>query len=90
MNLLTTIISILYATTGIIAIIGYTPTIRDLLRKKRSANYHSYMIWTASSTITFLYALIVIGDLLLRLMTGLLLFLNFSIFILALRLKEKA
>jgi hypothetical protein len=90
MDYLLTIISLLYAGTGIIAIVGYLPTIRDLLHKKRSANIHSYMIWTAASAITFLYAFLVISDLLLEIITGLLLALNAIIFILALRLNKKA
>ncbi|MFA5173728.1 MAG: hypothetical protein WC438_00940 [Candidatus Pacearchaeota archaeon] len=89
MNLLLTIISFLYAGTGIVAIIGYLPTIKDLLYKKQSANINSYVIWSIVSTITFLYALLVISDLLLELITGLILISNVLILILTLRLKYK-
>ena len=89
MNLILIIISFLYAGTGIIAIVGYVPTIKDLLRKKKSANIHSYIIWTLCSGVSFLYALLVISDLLLEIMTGL----NFAscaiILLLALRLINK-
>ena len=89
MEIILTIIAFLYASTGIIATIGYFPTIRDLIKKIASANINSYIIWTFCSLITFLYALLVISDLLLEIVTGL----NFVscaiILILALKLKYK-
>lgn len=82
-----TILAFLYAVSGIIVVIGYIPTIRDLTKKMASANIYSYIIWTFTSSIAFLYALLVISDLLLEIVTGL----NFAscamILILALRLK---
>ena len=89
MEFILTIIAFLYASTGIIATIGYFPTIRDLMKKIASANINSYIIWTFCSLITFLYVLLVISDLLLEIVTGL----NFVscaiILILALKLKYK-
>ncbi|OYT34454.1 MAG: hypothetical protein B6U87_02000 [Candidatus Aenigmarchaeota archaeon ex4484_52] len=89
MELILTIISFLYAGTGIIAIIGYLPTIKDLLRRKESANIHSYIVWTLCGCVSFLYALLVISDLLLESVVGL----NFAfcaiILILASRLKNR-
>jgi len=89
MEIILKIIAFLYASTGIIATIGYFPTIRDLIKKIASANINSYIIWTFCSLITFLYALLVISDLLLEIVTGL----NFVscaiILILALKLKYK-
>jgi len=89
MEIILTIIAFLYASTGIIITIGYIPTIRDLTKKIASANIHSYIIWTFSSCIAFLYALLVISDLLLEIVTGL----NFAscaiILILSLKLKYK-
>jgi len=61
-----------YASTGIIATIGYVPTIKDLvIHRKMSANIASYSIWTFCSAVTFLYSMILIQDLLLRIVTGL-------------------
>ena len=60
-----------YALTGIIVVLGYLPTIRDLYNKKKSANTPSYIIWTLSASITFMYALFIIKDLLLIIVTGL-------------------
>lgn len=71
MEPLLTIIALLYASTGIISTIGYFPTIRDLTKKIASANIHSYLIWTFCGAITFLYALLVVSDLLLEIVTGL-------------------
>ena len=71
MEFILTIIVFLYASTGIIATIGYLPTIRDLTKKIASANIHSYIIWTFCAGVTFLYALLVISDLLLEIVTGL-------------------
>ena len=65
------IIVFLYAGTGIVATIGYLPTIKDLYHKKPSANINSYIVWTFCAGITFLYAITVISDLLLEIVTGL-------------------
>ena len=89
MQTLLIIIAFLYAGTGIVATIGYLPTIIDLIKNKKSANRNSYIIWTLCSGITFLYALLVISDLLLEIVTGL----NFAscaiILLLILRLELK-
>ena len=89
MEIIFTIIAFLYTSAGITAAIGYFPTLRDLTKKKASANINSYIIWTFCSSIIFLYAIFVISDLLLEIVTGL----NFVscaiILILALKLKYK-
>ncbi len=89
MDIILTIITFLYASTGIIAIIGYFPTIRDLTKKTASANIQSYIIWTLCSCVSFLYALLVISDLLLEIVIGLNLVSCVIILILALKLKYK-
>lgn len=61
-----------YASVGVVATIGYIPTIKDLwFHKKMSANISSYIIWTACSGIAFLYALFILPDLLFRIVSGL-------------------
>ena len=61
-----------YLGVGIIATIGYIPTIKDLwIKKKKSANVTSYAVWTLTSCITFLYSLFVLSDLLFRVVSGL-------------------
>lgn len=71
MNLFLTVIIVLYACTGTIGILGYIPTIIDLVKKKPSANIKSYLIWASCSGVSFLYATFVISDLLLEIVTGL-------------------
>ena len=87
MDIILTIITFLYASTGIIATIGYLPTIKDLTKKIASANIHSYIIWTFCSGIAFLYAFLIISDLLLEIVTGLNFVACAIILIMALRLK---
>jgi hypothetical protein len=70
MDFLLELLIFAYASTAIIAVIGYWPTIRDLYRKKPSANVSSYIIWTLDTGIVFLYSLFVVTDLLFRIVSG--------------------
>jgi hypothetical protein len=87
MATLLNILIFLYACTGIVSTIGYFPTVKDLLRKKKSANIPSYIVWTLTGLIAFLYALFVVKNLLLEIVTGLSFLSCFVILLLALRLK---
>ncbi len=89
MSLLLNFLIFLYAVTGIVTTIGYLPTIKDLLHKRKSANIQSYIIWTLCGLVTFLYALFIIHDLLLEIITGLSFASCAIILILALNLKYK-
>jgi hypothetical protein len=61
-----------YAIVGVIGLVGYWPTIKDLhFHKKASANLTSYLIWSLASGIGFLYSMVILPDLLLRLVSGL-------------------
>jgi H+/Cl- antiporter ClcA len=62
MNPILTILSILYGATGVVVTIGYFPTIRDLLKKRKSANILSYVIWVICGFIVLLYSLFVLPD----------------------------
>lgn len=81
------IIIFLYASTAVITLIGYLPTIRDLTKNVASANSRSYAIWTFTGCIGFLYALVVISDLLLEIVTALNLAFCVLILLLALKLE---
>lgn len=71
-QLLLQILVVLYASVGIVNAIAYFPTIKDLwFEKKPSANISSYIIWTACSAVSFSYALFILSDLLVRIVTGL-------------------
>ncbi len=70
-ELLINALTVAYGVTGLVTLIGYWPTITDLcVRKKASANISSYMLWTATNGISFLYAIFVLPNLLLRIVTG--------------------
>ncbi len=89
-ELLLKTLTIAYATVGVVAFIAYCPTIKDLYcHKKASANTISYLLWTATTGITFLYSLFILPDLLFRIVSGI----NFGavilVLILRLRLKDE-
>lgn len=70
-EMLLRILVIAYACVGALVIFGYWPTIRDLYyHKKQSANLNSYIIWTISMGIAFLYSLFILPDLLFRIVSG--------------------
>jgi hypothetical protein len=82
------ILAVAYGSVGIIGIVAYWPTVKDLIRKKPSANTSSYFIWMATSLITLLYSLFVVHDLLFQLVSGAYLIANGTIFLLRLRIGE--
>jgi len=62
---------IAFGGVGIVSLIAYWPTIKDLYyHKKPSANITSYVLWTTTAGITFLYALFILPDLLFRIVSG--------------------
>jgi len=65
-HLLLSILSVAYVfLAGVINIVAYLPTIKDLYHhKKASANVHSYWLWTLTGAITLLYSLFILPDLL--------------------------
>lgn len=83
------IISFLYGLGGIIGLTAFIPTILDLIKKIPSANIKSYIIWTSTSFITFLYAYFVVEDLLFKLIAGFNFILCLIVLILALNLKYR-
>ncbi len=89
-ELLLKVLTFAYASIGIISNIAYWPTIRDLyVYKKPSANLTSYLLWTATSGIAFLYGLFILKDPLFRIVSGLSFSANFLIAILSTNLKRK-
>lgn len=60
-------LAIAYAGAGVICCMAYFPTIKDLYcHKKESANTTTYLLWTVTALITFLYSLFVLSDWLFR------------------------
>lgn len=86
-DLLLQLLSLAYASVGIVSAIAYYPTIKDLFKKKPSANVNSYLLWTITSTIAFLYSLIILDDLLFRFVSAVNFFACLLILILSLRIK---
>ena len=83
-------ISMAYAATGFVSLIGYWPTIKDLYHhKKPSANISSYILWSTTAGIGFLYAIFVLPDLPLRFVYGVNFFACLTVLILSLRLLKK-
>ncbi|MFH1227423.1 MAG: hypothetical protein V1701_05920 [Planctomycetota bacterium] len=70
-SILFNLLIMVYGATGIIGLIAYWPTIKDLYyHKKPSANISSYVLWTATSGVAFLYALLILPDLLFIIVSG--------------------
>jgi uncharacterized protein with PQ loop repeat len=63
------VVSVAYASTGLISAIGYMPTLIDLYNKKSSANLRTYSIWLVGSFITMMYSFCVMDDNLFRIMS---------------------
>lgn len=53
----------LYGISGVITFIGFIPTIKDLIKKKPSANLATYLVWTSTTLISSLYAVFIVKDL---------------------------
>ena len=70
-KILLDLLIVAYGASGIIGVVAYWPTIRDLFHGKPSANIPSYALWTASCGVGFLYSLIILPDLLFQIVSGL-------------------
>lgn len=76
-----------YAAVGILVVVGYWPTVKDLyFYKKKSANSVSYLIWSTAAGIAFLYSLFILPDLLFRIVSFISFLACLVILILSLRL----
>ena len=83
-------LSIAYGLVGVLGIVAYWPTIVDLYRhKKLSANVMSFILWTFSEGIAFMYSLFVLDDMLFRFVSGLHFLACLIILILSYNLKNK-
>lgn len=88
--LLTSLLILAYGLTGVVGVLAYWPTIVDLYHhKKPSANVSSYLLWTLTGAIAFLYSLFILPDLLFQIVSGLNFFCCALIFFLAIGLRKK-
>ncbi|MDP3734014.1 MAG: hypothetical protein Q8R37_02195 [Nanoarchaeota archaeon] len=88
-EILLQLIIIAYAFDGIIGIIAYWPTIKDVYYNKPSANKRSYLIWTITGGTALLYSIFILSDFLLRVLTALNFLACATIYILSVRIKSK-
>lgn len=71
-NTFTSALTILYAISGIISLLAYAPTMKDvLIHKKKSANRSSYILWTFTTLVGFLYCIFLVPDLMVTALYGL-------------------
>jgi hypothetical protein len=90
-ELLINMLIITYGGIGVVALIGYWPTIKDLYKhKKASANISSYVLWTLTSGVTYLYSLFVLPNLLFQLVSGTNFLACGTVLILCIGLKKKS
>ncbi len=83
------ILIISYGATAFVDILAYWPTVKDLYyAKKPSANITSYILWSTTNGIAFLYSLFILPDLLFRIVSGVYFFSNLLIIFLSFRLKK--
>ena len=87
-EILLKILIIAYTSQGIITLIAYWPTIKDLLSGKKSANTMSYMLWSIGAGIAFLYSLFILPDLIFIFVSALNFIACTTILVLALRYKK--
>ena len=89
-ELLLKLLILAYAGVGVANVLAYWPTIKDLyVHKKKSANVHSYIVWTICGSIAFLYGIFILQDTLYRIISGVNFVCCAIILFLSLRLKKK-
>lgn len=82
------LLTVSYASVGVLGKLGYWPTIKDLYyHKKPSANIKTYALWSLTTAVVCLYALFVLNDFWFRLVAVLDFLSCFTIFMLSANLK---
>ena len=56
------VLTLAYAFVGVVSIFAYWPTLKDLYDHKPSANIKSYLVWTMTSFVSFLYSIFLLSD----------------------------
>lgn len=84
---LLSILSLLYGSVGLLTLVAYFPTMRDLHRhKKPSANISTYALWAISSGVGVLYGIFILKDTLFVIVTTAIFLANTLVLLLRLRL----
>lgn len=88
-QILLKILIVAFGATGVIGLLGYWPTIKDLYRKKPSANILSYALWTFTSLVGLLYSAFILSDMLILVVYALNLAACLIVILLTVGLKKK-
>ncbi len=84
------ILTVAYASVGVISAIGYWPTIKDIhFHKKPSANIKTYAVWTLTTGISLLYGIFILNDFLFRVIAGVGFVCCFTVLALSINLKYR-
>lgn len=86
-NIFLSALKIAYGVGGMVTFAGFFPTIRDLWKGKPSANVSTYVVWSTTTFLTLLYAMLVVHDLLFSFVIGLQLVACGAVLVLRVRLK---
>lgn len=90
-EILITVLKFSYGIGGVVGLVAYLPTIKDLhIHKKQSANTSSYLIWLVTAVVSFLYSVFILNDLLVRVLSGVNVVAVSLVFFLILNLRNKA
>lgn len=83
------VLTILYGLVGFVSVAAFWPTIVDLRQQKPSANTSSYLIWTLTSFVSFLYSIFILSDKLVLVIFGINFICCVFVFLLSVQLNQK-
>lgn len=86
-SLFLSVLKMAYGAGGVVTFVGFFPTIRDLWKGKPSANVSTYVVWSITTFLTLLYAMLIVQDLLFSFVIGLQLAACGGVLVLRVRLK---
>ena len=87
-EILTQALILAYGSTGIVGVVAYWPTIKDLWNKRPSANSRSCFVWVGTNGVTWLYGLFILKDIPFIFISSLYLIANTTVLFLRLRIKK--
>lgn len=70
-EIFTSFLLLAYAAMGLVAIFAFGPTIKDLWFSKSGVNSTTYLLWLSNAVIGSLYALFILGDFVMLLISSL-------------------
>lgn len=70
-EILTSLLLLAYTTMGLVAVFAFGPTIKDLWQQKTKVNSTTYCLWLIQSVVGCFYALFIVNDLVMLLLSSL-------------------